>query len=53
MKDIYAGRQFPPAFWLETRSALTRIQRVIDDTGPLVDWLRTRVTDVGRKRQTR
>jgi uncharacterized protein (TIGR02453 family) len=53
MKDIYGGRQFAPAPWLATRSALTRIQRVIDDTGPLVEWLQARVTGAGRKPRTR
>jgi uncharacterized protein (TIGR02453 family) len=43
MKDIYAGRDFPPAASLSTRSALDRIRRVIDDTGPLVDWLHRHV----------
>jgi uncharacterized protein (TIGR02453 family) len=53
MKDIYAFRQFAPAPWLATRSALGRIERAIGDTGPLLDWLRTNVTDRGRKSRAR
>jgi uncharacterized protein (DUF2461 family) len=49
MKDIYAGKDFPPAPWLSTPAALTRLQRVIDDTEPLVDWLRTHVRAGRRK----
>jgi uncharacterized protein (TIGR02453 family) len=40
MSDIYAGRRFAPAAWLATAGALGRIERVIDDTAPLVDWLK-------------
>src|SRR5262249_38287271 len=53
MKDLYAGKDFPPAPWLSTPSALTRLQRVIDDTGPLVEWLRSNVTAGGRKPRRR
>jgi uncharacterized protein (TIGR02453 family) len=43
LKDIYAGVDFPPAPWLSTPKALARIRKVIDDTGPLVEWLRANV----------
>jgi uncharacterized protein (TIGR02453 family) len=44
MKDIFAGRRFPPAAWLATAKARGRIDRVITDTAPLVKWLRQHVT---------
>lgn len=43
MKDIFAGKQFPPAAWLSTDKALDRITQVIDDTEPLVKWLHRQV----------
>lgn len=49
MKDIYAGRMFAPAAWLSTPGARERIDRVMRDTGPLVEWLRRHVTGAGRR----
>ncbi|PYQ54496.1 MAG: TIGR02453 family protein [Acidobacteria bacterium] len=53
MKDLYAGRDFPPAPWLSTPSALARIERVIDDTAPLVEWLASNVRAPRRKARAR
>ena len=43
MKDIHAGRMFDPGPWLSTRQAFTRVKRVMTDTAPLVDWIRTHI----------
>jgi len=43
MKDIFAGKLFPPARWLSTPKALDRITAVIDDMEPLTQWLRRHV----------
>jgi len=43
MKGIFAGKAFAPAPWLSTPSALQRINRVVNDTKPLADWLRAHV----------
>ena len=43
MKDVYAGRKFPPAPWLATPAALGRIERVMEETEPLVAWIRKNV----------
>lgn len=51
MKDLFAGRRFPPAAWLATAKARGRIDRVIADTAPLVKWLRQHVT--GARREAR
>jgi uncharacterized protein (TIGR02453 family) len=40
MKDIHAGKLFPPAAWLATEKALDRITKVIEDIQPLREWLR-------------
>jgi len=39
MKDLYAGRGFGPARGLATPAALERIEQVLVETGPLVDWV--------------
>lgn len=44
MKDIFAGRMFAPSAWLATARARERIERVMSDTGPLVDWVQRNVT---------
>jgi uncharacterized protein (TIGR02453 family) len=44
MKDLFAGRRFPPAAWLATAKARARIDRGITDTAPLVNWVRQHVT---------
>jgi len=38
MKDLFAGKSFKPAAWLSTRSALDRVEKVMNDTKPLTDW---------------
>jgi uncharacterized protein (TIGR02453 family) len=43
MKDIFAGKAFPPEAWFSTRSALDRIKRVLTDIRPLADWLQVYV----------
>lgn len=43
MKDLHAGQMFEPAAWLSTPAAVGRIERVMDDTKPLADWLRQHV----------
>jgi uncharacterized protein (TIGR02453 family) len=43
MKDIFAGRMFPPAPWLSTGKALGRITRVMSDLEPLREWLQRHV----------
>jgi len=40
MKDIFAGKAFPPTAWLSTRQAFGRITRVMTDVEPLTKWLR-------------
>jgi uncharacterized protein (TIGR02453 family) len=40
MKDIHAGKLFPPAAWLATEKALDRITKVMEDIQPLREWLR-------------
>jgi hypothetical protein len=42
-KDIFAGRLFPPAAWLQTAKARERVVRVMADTRPLVAWLHEHV----------
>jgi uncharacterized protein (TIGR02453 family) len=49
MKDIVAGRLFPPAGWVSTAKALARIERVIADTAALVTWLKRNVTGGNRE----
>jgi uncharacterized protein (TIGR02453 family) len=49
MKDIVAGRLFPPAAWLSTPGARERVERVMSDTGPLVEWVQRHVTAEPRK----
>jgi uncharacterized protein (TIGR02453 family) len=39
MKGVVGGQMFPPAAWLSTARAAARIERVMADTRPLVDWL--------------
>ena len=43
MKDIFAGKTFPPQPWLSTPKALDRIRRVMTEIKPLGDWLRQHV----------
>jgi uncharacterized protein (TIGR02453 family) len=43
MRDIFAGKAYPPEAWFSTRSALDRIRRVLNDIRPLVDWLQVHV----------
>jgi len=43
MKDVYAGRAFPPAAWLATPAALARIERVMEEVEPLVAWVQKNV----------
>jgi uncharacterized protein (TIGR02453 family) len=43
MKDIHAGRMFPPDDVLSTRKLLDRIQRVMRDLEPFNDWIRRHV----------
>lgn len=43
MKDIVAGRGFPPEPWLSTREALKRVKRIFQDLGPLNTWLERHV----------
>ena len=52
MKDVYAGRLFAPAPWLSTPGALARIERVIADTGPLVEWLKRHVPGSAKPTQS-
>ena len=40
MKDIFAGKAFPPAGWLSTRKAMDRIVTAMTDVEPLTKWLR-------------
>jgi uncharacterized protein (TIGR02453 family) len=42
-KDIFAGRLFAPAAWLQTAKARERVVRVMTDTRPLVAWLHEHV----------
>jgi uncharacterized protein (TIGR02453 family) len=49
MKDIHAGKRFAPAPWLSTAKALDRITRAMDDTQPLIDWIRRHVGTRGRQ----
>lgn len=44
MKDIFAGKTFPPEKWLSTPNALTGIRQVIKDVKPLTEWIRTHVS---------
>jgi uncharacterized protein (TIGR02453 family) len=48
MKDIHAGKRFAPAPWLSTAKALDRITHAMDDTQPLIDWIRRHVSARGR-----
>jgi uncharacterized protein (TIGR02453 family) len=43
MKDIFAGKTFPPQAWLSTPKAIDRIRRVMTEIKPLADWLREHV----------
>ena len=43
MKDIFAGKTFPPQPWLSTPKALDRVRGVMTEIKPLADWLRQHV----------
>ena len=43
MKDIFAGKMFPPQPWLSTPKALDRVRGVMTEIKPLADWLRQHV----------
>ena len=43
MKDIFAGKTFPPQPWLSTPKALDRVRTVMTEIKPLADWLRQHV----------
>jgi uncharacterized protein (TIGR02453 family) len=43
MKDIFAGKRFPPQPWLSTPKALDRVRKVMTEIKPLADWLRQHV----------
>jgi len=51
MKDIYAGKEFAPAAWMATPKALARVEQVIDETGPLVAWLKKNVPPARKERE--
>ena len=40
MKDIHAGKAFPPDTALSSRRILDRVKRVITDLAPFNDWLK-------------
>src|SRR5437867_3491975 len=42
-KGLYAGKGFPPARWLATRSALERVRKVWADAAPLAAWMEANV----------
>jgi uncharacterized protein (TIGR02453 family) len=42
-KGLYAGKGFPPARWLATKSALERVRKVWADAAPLVAWMEDNV----------
>ena len=39
MKDLIAGKNLGAGSWLATRQALSRVERVMEDTAPFNDWL--------------
>ena len=47
MKDIFAGRTFPPAPWLSTRKAVRHIRQAVRDVRPLAEWIQVHV--IGRQ----